>query len=69
MRAADQTGYVHTNTYDGIPARIIQHEMDHMMGTNFTTRVSKIKLERAKAHKKKLDKLRERNLARLRQHG
>jgi peptide deformylase len=67
MRAADHTGRVDTKVYDGIPARIILHEMDHMMGTNFTQKVSKMKLDRAKQHKKKLDKLREKNLKRIQQ--
>tara|TARA_A100001201_G_scaffold100650_1_gene86491 strand:- start:45 stop:587 length:543 start_codon:yes stop_codon:yes gene_type:complete len=67
MRAADHIGRVDTKVYDGIPARIILHEMDHMMGTNFTQKVSKIKLDRAKQHKKKLDKLREKNLKRIQQ--
>lgn len=69
MRYADHTGRVDTYIYDGLPARVIQHEMDHMMGTNFTTRVSKLKLERARAHKKKLDRLRQKNLERLKQYG
>ena len=31
----------------GIIARVIQHEYDHMEGTDFTSRVSKFKLDRA----------------------
>ena len=69
VRSADMNGRVDTQIYDGIPARVIQHEMDHMNGTNFTKLVSKLKLERAKAHKRKLDKLREKNLARMKQYG
>jgi len=69
MRCADHTGRVDTNMYDGLPARVILHEMDHMNGTNFTTHVSKLKLDRAKSHKKKLDKLRQANLRRLSQNG
>lgn len=69
VRAADCTGSVNTNVYDGIPARVIQHEMDHMDGTNFTTKVTKLKLDRAKAHKKKLDKIRQRNQERFKQYG
>lgn len=65
MRYANCNGQVNTYMYDGLPARVIQHEMDHMMGTNFTARVSKLKLERARAHKKKLDRLRQKNLERL----
>lgn len=69
VRAADCAGITNTNIYDGIPARVIQHEMDHMDGTNFTTRVSKLKLERAKAHKRKLDKIRQRNQERFKHYG
>ena len=44
-------------TYEGTTARVILHEYDHMLGANFTHRVSKLKLERglkavAKKHKK-----------------
>ena len=69
MRCADHTGRVDTNMYDGLPARVILHEMDHMNGTNFTAHVSRLKLDRAKGQKKKLDKLREINLKRLAQNG
>lgn len=69
MRYADHTGSVNTYMFDGLPARVIQHEMDHMMGTDFTARVSKLKLDRAKAHKKKLDRLRQKNLERLNNNG
>lgn len=62
VRCADFTGTVDTHTFDGIPARIVLHEMDHMNGTNFTTYVSKVKLDRAKKAKVKLDKIRKRNL-------
>jgi len=44
-------------TYEGIGARVILHEYDHMVGQNFTGRVSKFKLERAfKALEKKIKK-------------
>lgn len=33
---------------DGITARVFQHEFDHMEGTDFTHRVSKLKLDMAK---------------------
>jgi peptide deformylase len=51
--------------FDGIPARVFLHEMDHMNGTNFTQHVTKLKLDRAKKHKIKLDKLRKKNIQRL----
>ena len=41
-------------SYEGVGARVILHEYDHMLGLNFTMRVSKLKLERGiKAVKKK----------------
>lgn len=44
-------------TYQGVTARVILHEYDHMLGANFTMRVSKMKLERAfKALEKKVKK-------------
>lgn len=44
-------------TYKGVTARVILHEYDHMLGQNFTMRVSRIKLERAlKALQKKVKK-------------
>ena len=44
-------------TYEGVAARVILHEYDHMLGANFTMRVSKLKLERAfKALEKKIKK-------------
>jgi len=40
-----------------LAARVVLHEYDHMLGQNFTQRVSKMKLDRAiKAQKKKVTK-------------
>jgi len=42
--------------FNGLTARIFQHEYDHMNGTDYTQRVSKFKLDFAKkkfANKKK----------------
>lgn len=33
--------------FSGIPARVILHEYDHMVGQNFTMRASKLKIQRA----------------------
>ena len=42
----------------GLESRVFQHEYDHMEGTNFTERVSKLKLDMAhKRRKKQLRKL------------
>jgi len=53
----DEEGEEHMETYEGVTSRVIQHEYDHMLGHNFTYRVSKIKLDRAlKAIDKKIKK-------------
>ena len=40
----------------GLESRIFQHEYDHMEGTNFTQRVSKLKLNMAKRRASKMQK-------------
>ena len=44
----DELGGIHEVTMMGLECRIFQHEMDHMEGTNFTKRVSKLKLDMSK---------------------
>ena len=44
----DENGDSHKVTMMGLECRIFQHEMDHMQGTNFTKRVSKLKLDMGK---------------------
>ena len=44
----DETGEHVQCTMHGLESRIFQHEYDHMEGTNFTRRVSKLKLDMAK---------------------
>ena len=44
----DETGKFIEQEFNGLTARIFQHEYDHMNGTDFTTRVSKFKLDFAK---------------------
>ena len=57
----DQHGVKDEYQLAGLEARVFQHEYDHMEGTNFTERVSKLKLGRAKKRlqkvQKKVDKL------------
>jgi peptide deformylase len=50
----DAKGETQTRKFTGLTARVFQHEYDHMEGTNFTERASKLKLQRAlkKAKKK-----------------
>ena len=37
----------------GLEGRIFQHEYDHMIGTNFTKKVSKLRLDMARKRQKK----------------
>lgn len=54
----DEKGDNHKMKYEGLTARIFLHEMDHMMGIDFTQRASKLVLDRGiKARDKKIKKL------------
>jgi peptide deformylase len=44
----DENGELNEVEMFGLEARIFQHEYDHMEGTNFTKRVSKLKVDMAK---------------------
>lgn len=52
----DEHGEVHEVHMQDLEARVFQHEMDHMEGTNFTQRVSKLKLNMAKKRASKVKK-------------
>ena len=53
----DEEGEELVEEYQGVSARVILHEFDHMLGQNFTMRVSQLKLERAfKALQKQVKK-------------
>ncbi len=56
IRYAMPNADIVTNRYEGMTARIIQHEMDHMNGVLFTDGVSKLKLEMARKKKAKLER-------------
>ncbi|NNJ87964.1 MAG: peptide deformylase [Eudoraea sp.] len=43
MEYMDEQFKVHTHTYDGLLARVIQHEYDHIEGILFTDKVSSLK--------------------------
>ena len=43
----DEKGEKHQKEFQGLPSRIFQHEYDHMEGTDFTKRVSRLKIDRA----------------------
>ena len=54
----DENGENKKMKYEGLTARIFLHEMDHMMGIDFTQRASKLVLDRGiKARDKKIKKL------------
>jgi len=65
IRFADPRGVVDTQVYDGIPARAILHEYDHMDGITFHQRANPYHRELAKKQKKKLDKIRAANKKKL----
>ena len=52
----DENGEINKVTMMGLECRIFQHEMDHMDGTNFTNRVSKLKLDMGKKRAAKMKK-------------
>ena len=52
----DENGEKQEKAMFGLEARIFQHEYDHMDGLNFTDRVSKLKMDRAKKRLKKVQK-------------
>lgn len=47
MKYQDADGEEHLTTLDGIGARCVQHEIDHLNGILFLQRASKLKIERA----------------------
>ena len=52
----DAKGELHEKAMFGLESRIFQHEYDHMEATDFTKRVSKLKLDRAKKRLRKVQK-------------
>ena len=52
----DENGDSHKVTMMGLECRVFQHEIDHMDGTNFTKRVSKLKFDMAKKRAAKMKK-------------
>lgn len=47
VRYQDETGETKTETFTGLTARVVQHELDHLDGVVFFERASKIHRERA----------------------
>ena len=60
----DEEGELQQVTMMGLECRIFQHEMDHMDGTNFTKRVSRLKMDLAKKRAAKMKKRAEREMER-----
>ena len=52
----DETGTKQEYQLFGLESRIFQHEMDHMEGTDFTHRVSKLRLDMGRRRQKKMQK-------------
>ena len=52
----DENGEINNVTMMGLECRIFQHEMDHMEGTNFTNRVSRLKMKMAEKRAVKMKK-------------
>jgi peptide deformylase len=48
VRYTDMNGVEKEETFSGLTARIFQHELDHLNGITYTTKVSNLNLERAK---------------------
>ena len=49
----DENGEKQERAMFGLEGRIFQHEYDHMIGTNFTKKVSKLRLDMARKRQKK----------------
>lgn len=56
VRYAEPNGNVVTQRYEGMTARIIQHEVDHLNGITFQQRANKIHLEQARNRKKRWER-------------
>lgn len=54
VRYTDAMGATGTQTMTGLAARIFQHELDHLNGVTFDSRVGSFALKRAKDKRKKL---------------
>jgi len=47
LKYQDEQGEEIIEEFKGIPARVVLHEYDHMLGQNFTMRASRFKIKRA----------------------
>jgi peptide deformylase len=59
VRYAEPNGNIVTKTFDGMTARVFQHELDHLDGINYQQRANRYHLEQARKKKPKKNKLSE----------
>lgn len=48
VRYTEPNGQTNTRVFDGITARVFQHELDHLDGINYQQRANRIHLEKAR---------------------
>lgn len=61
VRYANQEGKMDSFKFDGLTARVFQHEYDHLDGIVYTSKSHRINLERAKKKQKKMNKLKKKS--------
>jgi|688.fasta_scaffold157835_3 peptide deformylase len=61
MRYTNLNGDVETHNFQGMTARVAQHEVDHLDGVLFTDRANLYHLQQAKRRKLKMDRVRKAN--------
>ncbi|CAB4142712.1 Def N-formylmethionyl-tRNA deformylase [uncultured Caudovirales phage] len=52
VRYAEPNGNIVTQTFDGMTARVFQHELDHLNGINYQQRANRYHLQQARKKKK-----------------
>ena len=57
VRYTEPNGNVVTKTFEGMTARVFQHELDHLDGIRHTDRANRLHLEQARKRAKKAPKL------------
>jgi len=48
VRYADRSGVVTTELFQGVTARVVQHEIDHLLGITFIKRATKFHIDQAR---------------------
>ena len=56
IRSTNTSGETKTQTYTGMTARVVLHEMDHLDGINYQKRATRFHLEQARNQHKKLQR-------------